>query len=271
MKKLHLIVALLVVSASSLFISCDDDELKKEEALYVVNIHPCEEFSNQLYLFVKDGTGKTEQPASYTYDPQSDTTFHISSWNESTQLGISTVWTGALFYVDAGETSQVLDSFLEEKTKNFKSIDYLGTIDYIYAGIRDGATITADKPLFGQQSGSDLSDYFTVCVQHSQVFAATYPDFHITHDYRKESLSVPFSEFFSKGTTLSYVPYYLKFNALPEESYDELRFTVTLPIECEYFQQLIHGRNYAAKYYEQGLVVPNENRVLRGSITICFD
>ena len=57
----------------------------------------------------------------------------------------------------------------------------------------------------------------------------------------------------------------------PPETYSEITFTIEIPIECEYFQQIIYGKDYPESYYAQGLLERNENRVLKGSVTVRLD
>ena len=63
----------------------------------------------------------------------------------------------------------------------------------------------------------------------------------------------------------------LTFTTVPKEQYDEIVFSFEIPIECEYMKQIIYGKDYPEEYYEQGLVERNENRVLRGSVTVRFE
>lgn len=268
MKYLNVCNCIVIIMVSSLLSSCIDDEPRMQES-QAINIYPPEEFSNQLYIWFNEGTGKEKQPTFNTNDLEKDTLTFVSSW-DNLSMFVSTIWNGAFFFVDATSNAPKLEDFMEDKAKHFETVGYDGSFDYIYAGIQEGAAITADKTLFGQEAGSNLGSYFDVVIQDNQVFSATYPDFYVIHDYRSGERIVSFTEFFSKDIALSYAPYHLCLKTVPEERYSEIVLTVSIPIECDYMQQLINGSDYDEKYYEQGYIERNENRVLKGSVTVRF-
>ena len=163
------------------------------------------------------------------------------------------------------ELSKEVQNYAEQKQYNIIPVFY-------YAGVKEGARIIADKELFGRKAGSNLADLITLDIPNSSKIAVTYPDFHICKDYNIEASPITFSDFFSKGRALSLsYEFYATFAQLPPEDYEDVTFTIEIPIECEYMQQIIFGEDYPESYYEEGLVERNENRVLRGTVTIKFD
>ncbi|MBR3022177.1 MAG: hypothetical protein IKH59_07425 [Bacteroidaceae bacterium] len=171
------------------------------------------------------------------------------------------------------ELGSEIDAFLEENPQ----IENPDIDCFFYAGVREGARIYADKMLFGREPGSDLGDLMVMQpLGEGLRIAATYPDFHVVTYYRAEVNPVTFSEFYSEGRALVAKlrwgdALYVSFINLPPENYDEVTFTIEIPIVCEYLQQIINGEDYPESYYEQGLVERNENRVLRGSVKVRFD
>ena len=80
---------------------------------------------------------------------------------------------------------------------------------------------------------------------------------------------------FQAGTALfSYISdgFVFSFKDIPEERYKAITFSIEIPIEGEYFQLLFNGEDYPESYYTyEKRVLPNENRVLRGSVTVRFE
>jgi len=147
--------------------------------------------------------------------------------------------------------------------------------DYYYAGVKGEARIFADKKLFHREAGSNLSDLLLLCLPRGSKIAATYPDFRFVLFYDTETTPVTFANYFRDGLALALPPAWFALRATfaeqPPEAYDEITYTIEIPIECEYMQQIIYGKDYPEEYYEQGLVERNENRVLRGSVTVRFE
>lgn len=146
---------------------------------------------------------------------------------------------------------------------------------YYYAEVKGEARIFADKELFHRDAGSNLSDLMLLYLPHGSKIAATYPDFRFVQFYDTETTPVTFADYFRDGFALALPPAWFALRATfveqPSEEYDEITFTIEIPIECEYMQQIIFGEDYPESYYEEGLVERNENRVLKGSVTIKFD
>lgn len=149
-------------------------------------------------------------------------------------------------------------------------VQNMGYPNFIYAGIAEGAQIYADKVLFGRKAGSSLNDFFVV--KPSLLFCMTYPEYMVEEYHFSEGWDYrcSFGEYHSVGRALTFGNQ-LSLGEIPSDEYDEVTFTIEIPIECEYMQQIIYGKDYPEEYYEQGLVERNENRVLRGSVTVRFE
>jgi len=147
---------------------------------------------------------------------------------------------------------------------------------YTYAGIRERACIYADVPLFGREAGEPLNDKFAV-TSYSQLtwIRVSYPEFNILANGYEEELPTDFDEVYKVGTAIfSYINdgFVFSFQEYPEEIYDEITFTIEIPIEGEYFQIMFNGEDYPESYYTyEHRVLRNENRVLKGSVTVKFE
>ena len=199
-----------------------------------------------------------------------------SSWNEmilsygakNSQVDFSVNNPSAEFYK--------YSSFVSEKGKHVVAlIDSLGFKDdgypnLIYAGIKEGARIFANKTLFGNNAGTSLNEYFLV--KPYLAYSVTFPDYYVKESHFSEGKDYRcgFSEFHAKGNALTFCNF-LTLKECPSETYSEITFTIEIPIECEYMQQVIYGEDYPESYYEQGFVERNENRVLRGSVKVKFN
>ena len=139
-----------------------------------------------------------------------------------------------------------------------------------FAGLREGACIRADKTLFGIDKGKPLNDFFAVISE--TFYRATYPHYFIKESHLPSEMEFKyeFDDFFAKGDALTFCNS-LVLERIPPEKYEEITFTIEIPIECEYMQQIVFGEDYPENYYRQGLVERNENRVLRGSVTVRFE
>ena len=182
-----------------------------------------------------------------------------------------------LFIVERGtEEHKRIDSLCVELRKNLdsyvKSNHYTFLPQFFFAGIDEGARITADKKLFGRDAGSNLGDLLMLEIPSSANIGLSYPDYSVYKDYSANESSISFSDFFQNGTALSLInEFYAYFAEQPSEECDEVTFTIEIPIECEHMRQIIFGDDYPEIYYKQGMAKRNDNRVLRGSVTIKFD
>ena len=278
---------LYMASILLLLLSCQKGVEEKKDAIVLPHdyIFLAEHLMNDLHIGV--------QTVGRDWEPVPDTTFWESAtaWSKTPE---DSLWhikkddgrffivftrTGNRepFGVEHGSEEQKryeeIMSELSEGIKNYlEQKQYEIRPEFFFAGIKDGARITADKKLFGRDTGSDLGDMFVLDIPPSSKIGVTYPDFRVFKDYNENSSSITFSDFFLSGTALSFsYVFYAYYAEQPSEEYNEVTFTIEIPIECEYMQQIIYGKDYPEEYYEQGLVERNENRVLRGSVTVRFE
>ena len=190
---------------------------------------------------------------------------------ENFYLGFSLQLSKSPCFYTESKAIQAYWNFMQTKRINVEKEKPIDVQKYIYAGIKDECSITADKKLFGIESGGNLGEHFKIRLYGNQKISVLYPSFDVVRNYYDDSTEVSFSNYFLKGTAMSFCPFFFYFSEAPEERYSEITFTIKIPIECVYLQQIINGEDYPESYYEQGLVERNENRVLHGSVTVRFE
>lgn len=91
--------------------------------------------------------------------------------------------------------------------------------------------ITSDKTLFGKKPGEDISEHFGVktCVQ--AIYQLEDDSLKVLCTYEEMPSSV--SEYFCQGSLLA-DNYVLYLRDIPEEIYDDVSFTMEIPVCCEY-------------------------------------
>ena len=97
------------------------------------------------------------------------------------------------------------------------------------ARINGKASITADRTLYGQPAGSNLSEHFTVEGRSQGVPKGEFTNFLVLNF---ENTPSKMDEYLAQGTWLQLL-YALRMADIPEERYDEVNFTVSLPVEYE--------------------------------------
>lgn len=227
---------------------------------------PAEYVKNQLIIDVRSEDDK--------YSNQTDGICHIAQGSKYyIRFRIdenSTIWVTA----DSRENHDCLN-FMDltlAKAKEYIKQKGYPRQDYCYAGVKRGARIYADKTIAGREPGADISDLMSVDLLYKCKVQLTYPDFQIYKDYYADNNTVLFSDYFKEGTVLPRLDlYFISFVESPAEQYDEITYTIEIPFECEYMRKIICGQDYKEEYYEQGLVERNENRMLKGSVTVRFD
>lgn len=250
--------------------SCEDHE-SSIPWWGTTKIEPAEDYSDSLSIEVYDLTIPKEEAIKKNKADYEKMVFTVSSLNNIC-FYLSIRKSGAYFAVNqTDEGSEAYWRFMKAKEERIENEKPLDGQAYIYAGIGEGCSIIADKPLFEVEPGENLSDYIKMNLGAEQMITASYPEYEVIHNYYNNPQEVLFNTYFSKGTALSSYPYMLTFTTVPKEQYDEIVFTFRIPIECEYMQQLIYGRDYPESYYEKGLLERNENRVLHGSVTVRFE
>lgn len=113
---------------------------------------------------------------------------------------------------------------------------------FSFASVEGAVSLTADKVLFGRTPGEDLSDCFKVSAVFPPV-RVEYPSYDVI-DTEQSPLGLSLKEFFRQGIALSQVRgkdglYEVTFITKPEETYDDITFTISLPVKTyEYYAYL---------------------------------
>lgn len=223
-----------------------------------------EDFSNKLNLQI------TEK-ATYTYETMR---LLMLTSNEYDNFGITANTEECRAFLNfQKERLHEVDSIV--KMEQEKGMDAWAT-NYIFAGTREGAYICADKKLFGREAGEPLNDKFMVTSEGKSTWIrVSYPDFHVLANGYEEELSTEFDDVFKAGTALypdfdvNY-GYVLSLKEIPTEQYEQIGFSLSIPIEGEYFETKFNHKDYEEHVYQSGHVIPNEGRVLKGSVTVKF-
>lgn len=122
------------------------------------------------------------------------------------------------------------------------------------------ASIIADRLLFGQKPGTDLSDHFMVEGPSFRLPKGSLTDFSFEYWYDEAPVVRGMREYFVKNTWLQPC-YAFWLRDIPEETYEEVTFTVTLHTTFDYW----------ASYYRYDLdKLKQEDISLSASCTIHF-
>lgn len=156
---------------------------------------------------------------------------------------------------------------LASKTKPYLrpiyATDYYGEL-FSFASVEGAVSLTADKILFGRVPGTDLSDCFKVSAIFPPV-RVEYPSYDVI-DTEQSPVGLSLKEFFHEGIALSQAReraglYEVTFITKPEETYDDITFTVSLPVKT-------YG--YYAYLSKQSETLSASQFTMTGSATVYF-
>lgn len=141
-------------------------------------------------------------------------------------------------FKDSTKVAQVLSRVSTIKSISDQITPYrrknIGAVNELAAYINGDVKITADKTLFGKVPGSDLSQYFTFCSHNPYKVVGQISDSGTQVVDLLDNEDMSFSEFYTEKTWL--VNYQtLKLNSFPEEDYNEIEFTIIMPVKKEYY------------------------------------
>lgn len=123
-----------------------------------------------------------------------------------------------------------------------------------------GASITANKTLFGKEPGTNLIEHFMVEGPNFCLPKGTLKDFGFVFWYDEAPVSMRAQDFFAKGTWLQ-KSHALWFADIPEEKYEYVTLTINLPVTCQYLR----------RYFFEGLnEIPMEEKTFTFRCTIHF-
>ena len=120
-------------------------------------------------------------------------------------------------------------AFIQEELENYKQEHpwFLYNTAYINGEV----TVTCDKTLFGKTSGENLAQYFNI--ESRALFTPRGIENTVLTCIFDEDAPKKVNEFFTKETWTEGV-YILRFDSIPEEKYNELKLTVTMPLKLEH-------------------------------------
>lgn len=156
---------------------------------------------------------------------------------------------------------------LASKTKPYLrpiyATDYYGEL-FSFASVEGAVSLTADKILFGRVPGTDLSDCFKVSAIFPPV-RVEYPSYDVI-DTEQSPVGLSLKEFFHEGIALSQARerdglYEITFITKPEEAYDDITFTISLPVKT-------YG--YYAYLSKQSETLSASQFTMTGSATVYF-
>ena len=131
------------------------------------------------------------------------------------------------------------------------------------AYVNGDVTITCDKPLFGEEPGTNLSKYFRVIPRNSCMPVGVAEPY-LLYDFG-DSIPTNINELFAKEAWLHYI-YNLFFEELPSEQYKDLTLRVSIPMLLECYEEYV-----VAEYIGQPLESKYREATFSRDLKINFD
>lgn len=162
----------------------------------------------------------------------------------------------------------------EARKRRLEYIYYI--YEWLDARVETGIKVTADKPLFGRVPGTNLADFFSasayicfdsktdpeVSYTSTNYIIYSYPDFEVVKAFSAVQPASNLTELFLPHTAA--VPRCIvQLNKIPDEEYDEITFTFSLPLSGE--SLLNYSTVPISKPYDKTI-----NKTLQGSVTVSF-
>lgn len=172
---------------------------------------------------------------------------------EAAERGSSTDCTPLLLRQNIGRLAQADTECVTEQEKFIRN-NLVGK-EWAFAAARFNgkACIKADRTLYGLPAGSNLSQHFTVEGRSLGLPQGEFTDFHVLEF---ENAPSAMDDYFAQGTWLQLL-YALRMADIPQEQYDEVTFTVSLPVEYEL-------------WWKSQINVEKESHVLSAQCTVRF-
>ena len=139
----------------------------------------------------------------------------------------------------------------------------MGWPDLYTAYVNGDVTITCDKPLFGEEPGTNLSKYFRVIPRNSCMPVGVAEPY-LLYDFG-DSIPTNINELFAKEAWLHYI-YNLFFEELPSEQYKDLTLRVSIPMLLECYEDYV-----VAEYIGQPLESKYREATFSRDLKINFD
>lgn len=165
----------------------------------------------------------------------------------------------------ADEKISALGAFILDNTE--WSIKHKASTELTHvwtSSINGNLSIIADKTLFGREPGENLSDHFNVWDVNSCVVSSPELENARIIYNAKDSVPVTIDDYFVQGSCLGYC-YAFYLADIPEETYKDLTFTISIPVENKYYM----------KYYKDletssTAKLQTEEKILSASKTVYF-
>jgi hypothetical protein len=139
-------------------------------------------------------------------------------------------------------------SFIYEDFKRYnEGSRQAGWPSYFTAYINGEVTITCDKTLYGEQPGTNLSSHFYIYAS-SECMPVGVEEPKLLYHFGEE-IPTTMSDFFVEGSWFQYL-YILSLIGEPDERYEELTLSITIPLTVE------HVRDYVAAKYKGANIEP---------------
>ena len=194
---------------------------------------------------------------------QKDTAPHSPLDYENMRLYVYRDYDGAAQPESTAEQRREYYQFGDRVIKDLLAVSeapdkaYVPAPHFLMAQLNGRVSITADVALFGLEAGTDLSSHFRVKGPNAMIPQGSVQQHSIRYDFGTEQ-PTSVADFYSEGTWLQ-ERYIFWLADIPEERYEEVRFTVTIPVRCELWQDY---------FYEGGTEVATENRTLSTEVTL---
>lgn len=259
----RLFYSLSLLSLVLVFHSCDKDDYHGfGENEFCISFIPYEDLYDELLAggFGQTASAENEKFISINFRPNETKEIFLVDKDYDLQEKCSQ------FFMDKTEEMmpywKMYDVYVPEYTPRY--------LRYLYAGTKSGASITADKELFGQPAGTNLGPYFTLSFSPTSPMLATYPDCHVVSAFAPDSTMPTFNECFKEG--LLFCEWYeFKSNAVIDENLKEVTLSIRIPTEGCPLYETIFGEGYPESFYETGKVSHEKTMDLVGKVHITFE
>ena len=252
MKKLKLLFILIALCAC-VFSSCEKEKVT-EEVKTPLDFTPEDPYGTMFDGGLLQTLNIDVSPSSYKHYSSSDQTFDDYSAMgllvepEYSESAVNSIYD----YLSTEEATALNDSvyhygrertsFVQQALKNNADARHYAWVPYGTAYINGDVTVTCNKTLYGKEPGENLAEYFNV--RSYALYTIRGIENPVLTYILDEDVPKKVNEFFTNETWTEY-EYTISFDSIPEEKYDEISLTMTMPLKVEhihkYFQNKVRG------------------------------
>ncbi len=153
-------------------------------------------------------------------------------------------------------------SFIQQALKNNAEARRHAWVPYGTAYINGDVAITCDKTLFGKEPGENLAEYFKV--RPYALYTVRGIENPVLTYILDEDTPKKVNEFFTNETWTEY-EYTISFDSIPDEKYNELTLTMTMPLKVEHIHRYFQ---YKVRGYDRAMEITS--KTISGSFTARF-